>query len=381
MIFKNKQSIEIELLKKTDKFEVGAVNGKDLMKIKCFATHEGVNENGTSFTREMLLECYHTFIDKPLILVSDIFGKPTGHGFDYSTGKFDTDKRKQVGHISNAYPCIVKDNGEIVEVSGVDIEDFPEGEFRIICDLIFYKFYLSEIAEIIYNLHTNGMLKFSMEGLTSGDIDENGIKHCTSIQFTGLAIVKYPAFKNSFSLEVAEKKEKGGTQLEFEKLYNELKVTHDALIATNAVTVAELLEVKAELVIANTELEAKEAIVAEKDVELATVVAEVENLKPFKEKVESEKKAELGKKRFERLSKLGAVDKTAEELSTMDQETYSALLEDALDKATTTKKTGSKTETAETKDTILGLIVNDNAGTKTNKQRLTELLEGFTTKA
>ena len=74
-----KSDVKFELLRKNDIFEIGSVQDVDLMKIRCFGTHEGVNENGTDFPRDMLLECYPTFIDKPLILVQDSFGLPTGH--------------------------------------------------------------------------------------------------------------------------------------------------------------------------------------------------------------------------------------------------------------------------------------------------------------
>ena len=365
-----KSDVKIELLRKNDIFEIGSVQDVDLMKIRCFGTHEGVNENGTDFPRDMLLECYPTFIDKPLILVQDSFGLPTGHGFNFQNGTFDNKIRLHVGHITNAFPCIVDDSGNIFDVTGQDSSEFPEGEFRIICDLVLYKYYLTEVSEIILDLHLNGMLNFSMEGLMDYFVDENNIKHCTNIQFTGLAIVKRPAFVNSHSLEVAEKKQ-GGTKLDFEKLYNDLKSEHDTLIADNARVVAELETKKAELASKEVEVTEKIEALANKEIEISEANSKIEELTPFKEQVETAEKTAAGQKRFDRLSKLGYTEKTVDELSAMDQATYSALLEDVLDKASQKRNKGK--ENASGEGSFIG-IINHDTGFKSGKDRLSELM-------
>ena len=371
-----KSDIGFELLKETDKFEISSVKDIDLMKIRCFATHEGLNANGTSFTREMLLECYPSFIDKPLILVEDVNGRPTGHGFNYDTRTFNTEDRKNVGHIINAIPCVVDDTGVIQDVSNIQLEDFPEGEFRIICDLVVYKYYLREMSEILLDLHANGMLNFSMEGLMDCWTDLKGIRHCTNIQFTGLTIVRRPAFINSYSLEVAEKKE-GGNNLDFEKMYNELKASNDTLISDHATAVSELASVKSDLETKKTELAELKGVVETKDVEIAEAQDKISELTPFKEQVEVAAANALGQKRHDRLAKLGYTAKSVEELSTMDQATYSALLEDALDAVANKKK--KTPENAENQDSFIG-VIDVETGFKSNKDRLAELLSDFSKK-
>lgn len=368
---KNKRSdIEIELLKESDVFEISSVQDIDLMKIRCFGTHEGLNENGTIFTREMLLECFPTFIDKPLVLVQDGNGLPTGHAFDFQKLTFDENARAHVGHIVNAFPCIVDHAGSIYDVSNKPIEEFPDGEFRIICDLVLYKYYLKEVSEIILDLHLNGMLNFSMEGLMDCNIDNAGIRHCIQIQFTGLAIVKRPAFRNAYSLEVAEERE-GGSKLDFEKMYNDLKVANDTLIADHAVAVAELVTKEAELAAKEIEVAEKLETIATKEIEIAEATKVIGELKPFQEQVELAAKTDLGNKRHARLSALGYTEKSVDELSAMDQSEYSTLLEEVLDKASAART--KKTETASTNDTFIGTI-NSDTGFKSSKERLAALM-------
>ncbi len=361
-------SIEFELLRESDVFEISSVQDIDLMKIRCFATHEGLNENGTIFTREMLLECYPTFVDKPLVLVQDEYGQPTGHAFDFKRLTFNKDAREHVGHIVNAFPCIVNHEGNIYDVSNLDPEEFPDGEFRIICDLVLYKYYLKEVSEIILDLHMNGMLNFSMEGLMDCNIDNAGIRHCTRIQFTGLAIVKRPAFKNAFSLEVAEQKE-GGLKLDFEKMYNDLKSEHEVLIAEHATTVAELANKESELTAKDVEIAEKVEVLATKEIEIAEVTKIVDELKPFKEQVELAEKTLLGEQRLARLTKLGYAEKDIVELSSMDQVEYAALLEEVIDKASQDRKTHEQASTG----SFIGTI-NTDVGFRSGKERLSELM-------
>ena len=78
------KEIKLNLLN-DDKFEIGSIDDADLMRVICFGTHEGVNLNKTEFPREVLLNSYKSFIDKPLVLLPNLFGEPTGHGFNFKT--------------------------------------------------------------------------------------------------------------------------------------------------------------------------------------------------------------------------------------------------------------------------------------------------------
>lgn len=335
----NMKSLDIKLLDEVNQIEIGSVEDLDLMHITCFATHEGLNLNGTYFNREILLRAYPSFIEKPLVIVTDNNLQPTGHGFDFVKRTFDNDKRKAVGHIIEAYPVLVKGN-EIENVAYMPHEDIPpEGELRIICKIVVYKHYLYEIASVLEDLHRLGELKFSMEGTMDCNIGEDGVKYCTAIHFTGLAIVKNPAFQNSYSLEVAEQ-EKGGKELDFEKAYNELKTEHETLVAEKAVT--------------DSGLETKTNEVAEKDnriealtEEVAELKLKVEKLEPYKTQVIASEQKAIGEKRLKRLQTFEYAEKTAEELGSLTKEEYADVLEQAMD-AAEAKKVDTKTETAET---------------------------------
>lgn len=173
--------------------EVASAYDPDLLRIKCFGAHEGLNENGLLVLRQVLKDNYRSLIDKPVVVVLDKNNKPTGHGYDFKRKKFIEAKRKYVGHVVNAYPCIVCEDGTISDVSYMDEVDYPKGEFRILCELVIYKRYLSELSDILTDLHIDGNLKFSIEAIADEQITSEGIRNCTKIQFTGLAIVKNPA--------------------------------------------------------------------------------------------------------------------------------------------------------------------------------------------
>ena len=173
--------------------EVASASDPDLLKIRCFGTHEGLNENGLLVLRQVLKDNYRSLIDKPVVVVLDKDNKPTGHGYDFKRKKFIEAKRKYVGHVVDAFPCIVCEDGSIVDVSWTAEADYPKGEFRILCDLVIYKRYLGELSETLSDLHVGGELKFSIEAVTDQEVTYEGIRNCTKIQFTGLAIVKNPA--------------------------------------------------------------------------------------------------------------------------------------------------------------------------------------------
>ena len=206
-------SEQISAFMKFEHIELSESTDQDLMRIKCFGCHEGINENGTEFPREVLKESYRTFIDKPIVISADSKNMPTGHAYDHKRKRFIEEKRKYIGHIIDAYPCIVTQDGEIILISD-DEEITADGEYRIICEFVVYKRYMSEIATALEMLHNNDNLNFSMESIVDYYLSEDGVKHCTKIQFTALTIVKNPAFKNSISLEIAEREE---TLMDFEK--------------------------------------------------------------------------------------------------------------------------------------------------------------------
>ena len=376
-----------------DKFEIGSYDDADLMRVVCFGTHEGVNLNKTEFPREVLLNSYKSFIDKPLILLPNIFGKPTGHGFNFKTRSFDTKNRKFIGHIVDAKPCIVSGDSINIAEDGDDSVDFlnTDGELRIICTAIVYKWYMAEFADTLERLHSEGDLKFSMEGIMDYKVSEDGVKHCTSINFTGLAVVQSPAFENSYSLEVAEDSNEGG-KMDYEKAYNELKAKYDELLKKYN----ELKGGKKP----QEDTKAKDksgggsgsggsgsggsgsggggkAGCAEVDIEKYTEMAEkvaaltvkIAELEPYKEKVETAERHELGEKRHACLEKMGYTEKSATELAECTQEEYAELLENAINAK------GSKTEAevSESKNSEIGINFH-NASSKTGIDMFNEIL-------
>jgi hypothetical protein len=288
---------------------------------------------------------------------------PNGHGFDYKKKTFSSKDRKQIGHIVNAYPCIVDSEGKIHDVSYMEEQNYPDGEFRIICDLVVYKSYESEIAELLAKLHILKNLKFSMESICNYVITDDGIKHCTSIHFTGLSIVKTPAFENSYSLEVAEKEE---NLMDFEKLYNEEHARVETLVAEKTTLEAEKTTLSAEKTKLENDLVTVNEELAEAKGKLVEANAEIDTLKPYKEKIENAEKLEVGQKRLDKLSKYGYKEKTAQELAEVSNEDYISLLETATDNY-------NPTELAENR--IIALPSVDTKLKSNNKGRLLSLLD------
>lgn len=325
-----------------EQIEVGSVKDKDLLNILCFATHEGVNMNGTEFSREILMSCYQSFVDKPVVIVSNFAGDPTGHGFNFLTRQFNEKDRRYIGHVKRAVPCVVKDDGGFVEFAeGQNASEFAsaEGEMRVMCELVVYKRYLNEVADTLVRLHNEGNLKFSMEGLMDCAVGDDGIKHCTDIQFTGLAIVKSPAFENSYSLEVAEDEEDKGGKMDYEKAYNELKAKYDALIEKyNALKGGGKKEDKGSPGGSGGSGGGKKEC-AEVDTEkytelletLATMQTELAELKPYKEAAVAAEKKAIGAKRHAKLEKVGYTEKSVDELSELSAVAYVELLEASID--------------------------------------------------
>ena len=366
----------INLIEANKTIEFSSVDDTDLLIVTCFATHEGVNANGTEFTRQVLADCYKSFVDKPLVLVPNVFGEPTGHGFDFINRKFNTKDRKIVGHIQSSDLCIYNElKGGSVELLGENdnLEEFINrfGEMRVVCKIVVYKHYLTEVTQMITRLHNEGKLKFSMEGLIDSFTSEDGVKHCTDIQFTGLAIVENPAFKNSYSLDVAEEEEKG-EKMDYEKMYNELKAKYDALVKEKSGSTKK--EEKPEG--GTSEDKKKKTGCAAVDVEkyeslvnkVADLTNEVASLKPYKEAAEKAEALKVGKKRLDTLTKFGYKEKSAEELAEINYEEYASLLEKTVEAST--KVTG---KTAETKPKVQG-VLHHNTTSKSDFESLKDIL-------
>lgn len=316
----NKKVMDIDLTTISKNFEMASYYDADLMRIKAFATHEGRNLNGTIFPRQNLLLAYRSFIDKPVIIVPTSDNSPSGHGFNFKNGTFDLNKRKHVGHITDAYPVIVDEEGTVhVVYEYEDAANYPDGELRIVTEMVIYKNYFTDIAERLEFLHNIGELAFSMEALVSAISTDDGGKVCTDIAFTGLAIVDNPAFVNSKSISVSEKEEK---DMEFKEMYEAEKAKNETLVAEKATMETELTATKDELTSVKEEL-------AEVKTELAELNAENESLKPYKEKVELAEKEALGKERVAKLEKLGAKDLDATELAEKTKEEFADMLIEA----------------------------------------------------
>jgi len=304
----------------------------DLMKIRGFATHEGVNANGTRFRREILQKTYNSLLNKPLRILTDFFNMPTGHGFDRKTKKFSKNIIN-IGHIINVKPVIVGDDEQILaEVKDLNSSDLPEGNYRILFDAVIYKQYYDDIAEVLTNLHNNNDLKFSIEANMNYELSESGVKDATDLKFIGLSIVRSPAFEKAFSILVAEEEDKRKEldNLEFEQMYNELKEQHDVIVAEKATLEADKVAIEATLAEKITEIaELSEKITGlendliSKNTEIVTMSEEVSNLQEYKEKFEQSEKEQVGKDRLAKLTELGEVELTVAELAVMSELDYS----------------------------------------------------------
>ena len=324
----------IDLTQENTQFEIASVQDADLMKIRCFATHEGENLNGTIFPPKVLINCYRTFIDKPVVIVPDSFNNPTGHGYDYKKQTFKNDKRVNVGHIVNAYPVMVNEDGEMIEVySAEDIDQFENSELRIVADIVIYKHYLYDIAERLKLLHETSGLSFSMESVVDCYVTDDDKKVCTDISFTGLAIVDKPAFARAKSIEVAGKKE--DEDMEFKEMY-EAEVKKSAELAEENKGLKEANEtLKSEKAELETQIAEVKEELANSKAETSNALAEVESLKPFKEQVENAEKEALGKERAAKLEKFGVKDVDVAELSEMSAVDFADKLVEAADNAQT----------------------------------------------
>lgn len=310
----------IDLTNVNPEIEIASAYDADLMRIKAYAVTEGKNLNGTIFPRKILYMSYRTFIDKPVVIVPNKNDLPTGHGFDFKKEKFDINKRKNIGHIIESYPVLVKDGQTFDVYCEEDLDKHPDAELRIVVTIVIYKNYYSDISERLESLHKVGGLSFSMESVISAISTEDNGKVATDISFTGLAIVDKPAFVNSKSIELAEKEEEN---MEFKELYEAEKAKNETLIAEKTSVETELASVKDEVASVKEEL-------ANTKTELASAQATIESLKTYKEKVEVAEKEALGKERAEKLAKLG-VNVEATELAELSKEEFADKLIEAAD--------------------------------------------------
>lgn len=339
----------------SQEIETASVEDQDLLRIRCFSVHEGLNENGTAIFRQVLLDSYKSFIDKPVVIVTDKNDKPTGHGYDFKNKRFLESRRRYVGHITNAFPCIVCEDGSIQDVTTMAAQDYPAGEFRIVCDLVIYKKYLGELAETLTDLHIDGKLKFSMEGLMDASVSPDGIKYCTKMHFTALAIVQFPAWKNCYSVEIAEK---GDRSMDFEQLYKDEQEKNSVLVAEKAAVVTERDALSEEVTQLKEELAEAKGVIADKE-------AEIQSLTVYKDQVETAEKESLGKERKERLEKYGETKYSTVELAEMTKEEFVEALESAVDSYTPTA--------TEVGEKLIGTFVSEQT-TKSKGDRLAEIL-------
>lgn len=408
----DKNKILLDMTKDVEKIELGSVCEDDLMFIRCFATTEGKNLNGTYFSRRLLANSYSTFLDKPLVIVPSYLGEPTGHGYDFINKRFKNNERKVVGHVIDSKLVIVPEpstssskneheDEDLIVLSPEDISSGKylvyKGELRILCTVVVYQHYLTEVADVIRNLHDQNRLNFSMEGLMDATEGDDGVKYADDITFTGLAIVKNPAFVNSYSLEVAEildnkggvvmaesnknqnqnqnqnNKDNSGATVTKEKYgallqkYNDLLEKYNALKeqksggSSNSGSDSKSQDTKASVDMANKYTEALE--------EIAELKSQIKELTPFKERIETAEKLQVGKDRLERLSKLSKVDVTAEQLAEMSEAEYIEMLEKAVD---------AKKPATETAEEIDGVIFDHSAGGKSNKSILLDAIAELT---
>lgn len=353
----------------TDKpanFEQASVYDKDIMFIKAVAIEEGLNLNNALFERAELHKSLNSLTGKPLrVLLKE--GQPTGHGFNPQTGKFDK-AVEQIGYIYNAEAEVVSPNGEVKHVSYDSFHelDIHDGKYRIVVYIAMWQGIYPEVAKTLRTLHKDGELAFSIEATRDYEILDDGTRRCFDILFNALAVVKTPAFENARSIMVAELLntfEQGGTKsMDFEKLYKD-EVAKTASLET------EVASASAKATDLTAELAELRGTVAEKDAEIASVVAERNSLKVV---VETAEKVKVGAERFAKLSKYGEVPKSEEELAEMTKEDFVETLIEAVE--------AYKPEVASAKENSEDLIGVDFSAKKSpadNKAKLMGLLTGF----
>lgn len=348
-------------------FEQASVYDKDIMFIKAVAIEEGINLNNALFERTELHKSLSSFTGKPLrILLKE--GKPSGHGFNPMTGKFDKEV-EQIGYIYDVSAEVVSINGEVISVTYDDFHELDkyDGKYRVVVHIAMWQGLYPEVSRTLRDLHENGELAFSIEATRDYELLENGVRRCFNILFNALAVVKTPAFENARSIMVAEllnTQEQGGTKsMDFEKLYKD-EVAKTASLETE---VASLSEKVTDL---SAELAELKGTVAEKDAEIASVQSERDSLKQV---VETAEKERVGEERFVKLSKYGEVAKSKEELAEMTKEDFVETLIEAVEGYKPEVASANSNET----DDIIGVNFHKKKENAGNKEKLMGLLTGF----
>lgn len=328
--------------KKPEHIEIAGYDDRDIMLIRAVAVHDGVNANGALFLRDDLERAQDTLVGKPL-KIRFVGNQPTGHGYNPETDTFD-ELVKCIGFIHSSYGYLNEENGR----------------YEIEVWICMWQKYYPEIAAALRQLHAEGNLKFSIEAERDFEITPEGYRRCYNINFTGLCVVKNPAFAGARSKMVAEilNNIEGGITVDFEQKYKEEVAKNEAL-ANELASAKQLLED------ATKKLETVEGELASVKEELATTVgalkevtAERDALKSAQE--QAEKKA-LGEERQAKLAKYG-VKKSADELAEMTKEQFIDELAAAVENYT---------------PVVGGYYSNEGHDTVDNKSKLLNIVRGF----
>lgn len=300
-----------QIVPMSEDIEIAGFSSKDLMRIKAVALYEGINANNALFERAELEKSTGTFLNKPLY-INPYNNKPTGHGYDSKTGSF-SNNRRAIGFIHSAR----------------GVENADTGKYEVVVDMIVWEKYYPEIASAFRKLHINGDLKFSLEAEREQEFADNNVRVMRNINFTALVAVDNPAFENAKSLIVAElEKDKGGKEMEFEKLYNEE-------VAKNTEIAQSLEKEKESRENAEKELTAIKEELAENKEKLVTLEGEIKDISlerdNYKSTIEKAEKEKTGTARLAKLQKYGEVSKSIDELAEMTAEEFVGVLEEMVD--------------------------------------------------
>ena len=318
--------------------EIASSEDDDLTIVGYIVGNE-VNKNDLYVSPQILEASAHYFVGRPLrILPNPLTLKPTGHGFDRTTGKFSKDVKNIGTIVSSSFVSVASD--ESVE------EYFPEDTFdntkdyRIMFTAKMWKEYLPELADIILKLHEEGNLRFSFEAKISYETSEDNIRIATAFKGIGISIVENPAFDGAKSIFVAEQEEKKGEQeMDYEAEYNKIKPLYDTVVAENTTLTAKVSEVEGKVATLETELASANTELATKVTEVKTKETEIAELTPFKTQFEDAQKETKGKARRDQLTSFTEdITKTDVELAEMSELDFSKY---ALEMATNSVKSGA----------------------------------------
>ena len=307
------------LPKLTDKMETAGYSDLDIMAIQAVIVYEGISDD----SRQLLIEkadlekAIDSLDGKPVRILFD-GENPTGHGYNQDTQTFSP----LVANIGFIHWAWGKTNEE------------ENNRYEAVCDMVIWQKYYPEISNRLRQLHQSGELKFSFEMERDFEMTPEGYKKLFNIHFTGVAIVKNPAFEQTRSLLVAELINEGGRKNvdELLKLLGTLKETIGTEIAEQFKTNLGILNEKITTLQAEKEVSLNtitdmKSEIAEKDGVIKTIEAERDE---FKGTVEIAEKSKLGAERTEKLKKYGEVKQTETELAEMTKDEFVAVLEDVV---------------------------------------------------